>query len=137
MSHLPEFLCRTALLSFVVLTVGCSESPSDVLAAIEAAARNGDASTFASHFTAESRPFAEALVTIQKYVRKDEPSRAPIQNIFHARVISERISGPRAVVTIAGPAGKSAIVFVREAGNWKLDVAASELESAAGAVEAE
>lgn len=97
-----------------------------MLVAIETAAQAGNAEAFASHFTSDSRPFAEALLKIQKDVRKDEPSKAPVENIFRSRVVSETIKGGTAVVRIAGPAGPGGIVFVREHGKWKLDVAATE-----------
>lgn len=116
----------SAITALILIACGCSESPSEVLAAIESAAAAGDAEAFASRFTADSRPFAEALLRIQKDVRKDEPAKAPVENISRSRVLSESINGNKAVVKVAGPAGPGGVVFVRENGKWKLDVAATE-----------
>lgn len=118
------------ILSAAAFFPGCVSSPSEVLAEIEDSASRGDAAAFASHFTSESRPFAEALIRMQKDVRKDEPGKSPLENIFHSKVVSENIQDDVAVVQVSGPAGTSGIVFVREGGAWKLDVAATELERA-------
>ena len=117
----------TAFLVFSLIALaGCTDSPSDVLAAIEQAAERGDATAFGSHFTIESRPFAETLVRVQKAARHGQAS--PIEKFSTSnRINSEKIKGNFAVVTAEYADGTTAkIIFRRENGQWRLDPAATE-----------
>jgi len=126
MNRIGKAVSGALVLFAAVVASGCTQSPSEVLRSIEKCASKGDAVCFASHFTSDGRPFAEALVRIQKDVRRDEPTKAPIESMLPVRVISEDIQGDKATVLVAGPEGPAAMKFVIEDGAWKLDVAATE-----------
>lgn len=116
-------LMMCAILS--AATVACQDSPAEVLAAIEEAARKGDAVAFAAHFTPESRPFAETLVKVQKAARPDEP--APVEKFSKSTATSTGFFDDFAVVTASYPDGsQSKIVFKNMNGKWLLDPAATE-----------
>jgi hypothetical protein len=116
---------------FAFAFAGCSDSPGEVLVALEKAARAGDAVAFGSYFTAESRPFAETLLRVQKEARAGEA--APVEKFSTSNVISESVKGGYAVVTAGYQDGSRAeIIFRREGGKWKLDAAATDSGSIPG-----
>ena len=120
-------LSAAALIIAGTLLAGCAGSPADVLKKMEEAAAAGDARTFADCFTRESRPFAEALVMLQKSRGGERDGRkSPIELLSGSKVLSERIDGDRAVVTISAAGTRSDLVFTRENGSWKLNVSETE-----------
>ncbi|HQP96573.1 MAG TPA: hypothetical protein PLY68_10320 [Myxococcota bacterium] len=123
---LPATGVATVLSLVLAGLAACSPSPSKVLSEMQEAAARGDATRFASYFTSAERPFAEALVSIQKDVRGDEPGKPPIQGIYRSVVVDEKIEGDTAFVTASSPDGQFILVFVREDGAWRLDAAATE-----------
>lgn len=116
------------------LTIGCSKSPSDVLALIEEAARAGDAEAFASHFTEDSAPFARALLSVYRtQAPAGAPPSKPLSILTTSIVVDERIEGDIAYLKVkTGQAATNTdiLVFVRENGEWKLDVMKTEKENA-------
>lgn len=111
----------------MAVSTGCQQKPSDVLKTIEKTAAAGDAEGFASCFTKESRPYAEALILLQKgrYNAQDD-RKSPIEMISTSNVVSEKIEGDTATVKISTADGTTDIVFLREGGAWKLNVAETE-----------
>ncbi|HOA12460.1 MAG TPA: hypothetical protein PKH54_02890 [Myxococcota bacterium] len=106
------------------LATACSNSPSKVLNELEEAAVRGDPAAFGSHFSTQSRPFAEALLSIQKEAWSGE--KTPIEKFSRSRIASEKISGDTALVLTIAPDGTEVpVFFVREAGAWKLDAAST------------
>lgn len=115
--------------------VGCAKSPSRVYEAMEEAAREGNAAEFASHFTEESRPFAEALISLYATEGAAEgPVPSSLALLARSTVESERIESDRAFVSIRAPAEQGGqlhtLVFRKQEGAWKLDIADTERENA-------
>lgn len=109
----------------------CGKSPSRVLGAMEEAAREGNAAEFASHFTEESRPFAEALISLYATEGAAEgPAPSALALLSRATVESEEIEGQRAYLTVRAPSEQGGqwhtLVFTKQDGAWKLDVAETE-----------
>lgn len=106
------------------MATACSDSPSKVLGNLEEAAARGDPAAFGSHFSATARPFAEALMSIQKEAWAGE--KTPIEKFSRSRIASEEISGDTAVVVTISPDGTEIpLFFVREKNAWKLDAAST------------
>lgn len=128
---------RTSVIAIAVFvvcagTVNCSSSPSDVLSEMGKAASSGDDDVFTSYFTKESRPFVAALLALQKtrYPAVGDSPR-PIQLIVESQVLKERIDGDRSVLRVRGAGRESVLVFLKEDGEWRLDVAHTDLENSA------
>ncbi len=124
-------------LAAVVALAGaaCTKSPAGVYEAMEEAAREGHAAEFASHFTEESRPFAEALISLYATEAPAEgPAPSSLALLARGTVESERIEGERAFVSVRtsseGGGPSYTLVFRKQEGAWKLDIADTERENA-------
>lgn len=140
--NLPPSKCRHVrprwhswtVVFFVPLTIAaiaCGKSPTRVYEAMEEAAREGNAAEFASHFTQESRPFAEALISLYATETTAEgPTPTPLALLSRSTVEAEEIEGDRAFLRIRAPSeqgsGSYTLVFKREEGAWKLDLRETE-----------
>lgn len=110
----------------------CAPSPTEVFEGLERTAREGKAAAFAAHFTEESRPFAEALMSL--YVTHSTargPLSRPLEVLARSEVISERIEGRRAFLEVRTPDGAAhSLIFEQEEGDWKLDIGETEKRNA-------
>lgn len=111
--------------------IACAKSPTRVYEAMEEAAREGNAKEFASHFTEESRPFAEALISLYATEAPAEgPAPSSLALLARSTVESERIEGERAYLSVRAPTEQGgrvhALVFKKQDGAWKLDIAETE-----------
>lgn len=103
---------------------------------MEKAAREGNASEFASHFTEESRPFAEALLSLYATQGTAEGGNtpSPLALLAHSSVESEQIEGEKAYLTVRAPTEQGGqihvLVFKKTDGAWKLDIALTEEKNA-------
>ena len=124
---------RSRWLPFLALALlaACGRSPTDVLHAIDDAARAGDDARFASFFTEDSAPFARALLSVYRTQAPGgaQPSK-PLDVLTASIVVSERVDGARAFLTVkTGEATTttSTLVFVKDGnGDWKLDIHQTE-----------
>lgn len=125
---------RCPLVSLVLATVlmACAPSPSEVFEGLEKTAREGKAAAFAAHFTEESRPFAEALMSL--YVTHSSargPLSRPLEVLARSEVVGERIEGRRAFLEVRTPDGAGhTLIFELEEGDWKLDIGETEKRNA-------
>jgi len=113
-----------AALALAGSLAACGKSPTKVFDALQEAARKGDAETFGSHFSADSKPFAQALLALYaSQYPANGPAPRPLEQLTLADVQSETIEGDKAKVVVAAKGGKPVtLVFVKEGGAWKLDV---------------
>jgi len=123
---------RAASLAAICVLTGCSPSPTEVFEELEESVREGLAKEFASHFTEESRPFAEALMSLYKTrASAREPLTGPLAMLAASDVLGERIEGKRAFLEVEEPNGaRHTIVFELEQGDWKLDIQETEKNNA-------
>lgn len=119
----------TALRVAAILVVAaslsaCGKSPTKVFDALQEAARKGDAEAFATGFSAESQPFARALLALyDSQYPAGSPSPRPLEQLTLSEAQSETIEGDKAKVVVAAKGGTPVtLIFVREGGAWKLDV---------------
>jgi len=126
---------RCTAAALLLAAAACSKSPTRVFEAMEEAARNGDAAEFASHFTSDSRPFAEALLVLYAAQSPAEGPLPPALTLLtRSQVVSEEIHGERADLTVQPGSDPNAplrvLVFKREDGKWKLDIRETEAKNA-------
>ena len=78
-------------LAAVVGSVGCGDSPADVLATLESAAAEGNAERFAAQFTQDSKPFAEALLSLYqtRYPLDSRQEFTPLRMLGRSDVLDE------------------------------------------------
>ncbi len=135
MSRRRSAAARTACLVALTAVLGCAKSPTRVFEAMEEAAREGQAAEFASHFTEESRPFAEALISLYA---TSAPAEGPVPPalalLSRSTVESEEVVGDdRALLTVRAPADQGGqrhvLVFRKQGGAWRLDVAETERQN--------
>lgn len=115
--------------------IACGKSPTRVYEAMEEAAREGNAPEFASHFTPESRPFAEALLSLYATESPAEgPASSSLALLARSTVESERIEGEKAYLSVRAPTEEGGqlhtLVFKKVDGAWKLDITLTERENA-------
>ncbi|NOZ00963.1 MAG: hypothetical protein GXP54_03630 [Deltaproteobacteria bacterium] len=115
-------------IAVIFVALGCAQSPTEVFEDLEQSASRGNAAEFAAHFTAESRPFAEALMSLYStHASARGPLSKPLEILAASTVKEESIKGPRAFVTVESPNGtQSTLVFKMEDGEWKLDIGDTE-----------
>ncbi len=130
--------CGTAIgWAAALALVACGKSPTRVYEAMEEAAREGKAAEFASYFTEESRPFAEALISLYATEGAAEgPAPTSLVLLSRSTVESESIEGEQAFLTVRAPSEQGGrlhtLVFRKQDGDWKLDIAATERKNAGG-----
>lgn len=125
--------CRRILVGIVAVALwGCASSPTEVFEALEEAAREGNAAEFGSHFTEESRPFAEALMSLYStHSPAQGPLSRPLEILARSDVRSETIDGRRAELVVeSGNGASSKLVFEQEDDGWKLDILQTEKRNA-------
>jgi len=120
---------RTALHAVAILVLAgslaaCGRSPTRAFDALQEAARKGDTEAFALGFSAESQPFARALLALYaSQYPAGGPSPRPLDQLTLSDAQSETIEGDKAKVVVAAKGGKPVtLIFVKESGAWKLDV---------------
>lgn len=113
-----------AALLAVLALAACGKSPTKVFLALQDAARQGDDEAFAAGFSADSRPFAQALLALyDSQYPKEGPAPRPLAQLTLAEVQSETVEGDKAELVVAAKGGPPVtLVFVKEKDGWKLDV---------------
>jgi hypothetical protein len=112
-----------AVLAAVLALAACGKSPTRVFQAVEEAAKAGDDAGFASHFTAQSEPFARALLSVYRtQSAAGGPPSKPLETLATATVEEERLEGGWALLTVRTGSERSVVAFKQEGGEWKLDV---------------
>lgn len=135
MSKRRPAAARTVCLVTLTAVLGCAKSPTRVFEAMEEAAREGKAAEFASHFTEESRPFAEALISLFATSAPAEgPAPPALALLSRSTIESEEIVGDdRALLTVRAPSDQGGrqhvLVFLKREGAWKLDVVQTERQN--------
>ena len=111
---------------------GCHASPSTVFEKMEEAARGGKSKEFASYFTEDSRPFAEALLSLHRSQAPAVGSLSrPLELLTRATVKDEKVEDAVAKLTVKTATGEGTLVFVKDDhGDWKLDVQQTERQNA-------
>jgi hypothetical protein len=112
------------LLLALLALAACGKSPTKVFQRLQEAARAGDDEVFASYFSADSKPFAQALLALyDSSYPKEGPAPRPLAQLTLADVQSESVDGDKAEVVVAAKGGPPVtLVFVKEGDGWKLDV---------------
>ena len=120
-------------LAAVVGSVGCGDSPADVLATLESAAAEGNAERFAAQFTQDSRPFAEALLSLYqtRYPLDSRKEFTPLRMLGRSDVLDEVDRGGTVAlrVKLRSSGEQAVLVFRREDGAWRLDLLATDREN--------
>lgn len=128
---------RCALLVGMLLlgaqAAGCADSPADVLAALESAAAEGNAQDFAARFTNDSRPFAEALLSLYqtRYPLDSRRQFTPLRMLGQSEVLDEVDRGGTVAlrVKLKSTGEQAVMVFRNEDGAWRLDLLATDREN--------
>lgn len=129
---------RRCMLLWAILVIGlqgagCAAAPSDVLEALESAASEGNAERFAQQFTKESRPFAEALLSLYqtRYPLDSRKEFSPLRMLGRSEVLDEEVRGDSVVlrVKLESSGEKANLVFKKEDGAWRLDLRATDQEN--------
>ncbi|HOI10066.1 MAG TPA: hypothetical protein PK313_06265 [Myxococcota bacterium] len=128
---------------FVLATAawaGCGDSPADVLETLESAAAEGNAERFAAQFTKDSRPFAQALLSLYqtRYPLDSRREFTPLRMLGRSDVIEETDRGGTVAlrVKLRSSGEVATLVFKREDGAWLLDLLATDRENRGDAEDA-
>ena len=123
--HARRVITAGALL---VLLSSCALTPSGALEQMEKAAREGKAEAFASHFTEESRPFAQALMSLYtSSTPASGPATTPLKYLTDVTVVDTTLQGQSAILKVKPKDGAEArLYFLLEGGEWKLDIRQTE-----------
>lgn len=122
-----------AILVLAAHGAGCADAPSDVLEALESAAAEGNAERFAAQFTKESRPFAEALLSLYqtRYPLESRRDFSPLRMLGRSEVLDEEDRGEAVAlrVKLESTGEKARLIFKKEDGAWRLDLLATDREN--------
>lgn len=128
-----RYLLLWAILVLVVQGAGCADAPSDVLETLESAAAEGNAEHFAAQFTTESRPFAEALLSLYqtRYPLDSRREFSPLRMLGRSEVLDEEDRGEAVAlrVKLESTGEKASLIFRKEDGAWRLDLLATDREN--------
>lgn len=126
-------VARVGVLLAAFWLVGCADSPAKVLERLESAAVDGDAARFAAQFTQESRPFAEALLSLyqSRYALDARREFTPLRMLGRSDVIDQADRGGTVAlrVKLRNTGEQAVLVFRREDGAWRLDLMATDREN--------